>query len=47
VLKRFEVNVPSLNANAKIEINPKVIKTFIVKNGARKFLETDLLEIAN
>ena len=43
-LKRFEVNIPSINANAKVEINPKAIKTFIVKKGAKKFLETDLLE---
>jgi len=36
--------VPSLNAEAEVEINPKQLRTFIVKRGSKKFQETDLLE---
>lgn len=44
VTKQFTVTVPSMNAEAEVEIKSKGIKTFIVKKEAGKFPETDLLE---
>jgi len=42
--KKVTVMVPSLNAEAEVEINPKQLRTLIVKRGSKKFQETDLLE---
>jgi hypothetical protein len=44
VTKHFKVIIPSLDAEADVEIKSKQIKTFIVKRGSAKFQETDLLE---
>ena len=43
-LKRFEVNILSMNSNTKVEINPKALKTIVVKKSAGDFHETNLLE---
>jgi alpha-mannosidase len=43
-LKQFKVMVPSIKAEAVLEIKAKGLTTFIVKKGAKIFQETDLLE---
>lgn len=42
--KKVIVTIPSINAEGEVKINPKQIKTFIVKRGSKEFQETDLLE---
>jgi alpha-mannosidase len=44
--KQFTVIIPSMNAKSTLKINPKAIKTYIIEKGAKKFIETDLLERA-
>jgi alpha-mannosidase len=43
-LKQFNVMIPSIKAEAELEIKAKGLTTFIVKKGTKKFQETDLLE---